>query len=70
MKDWRVFERLVALLSSDEYDDSYTIIPNAKIRGFISGRKRQIDVLIEYRFDSDLSKRIIIDAKKEADRLI
>ncbi|HEY5326103.1 MAG TPA: restriction endonuclease [Mucilaginibacter sp.] len=64
MKEWRVFERLVAILSSDEYDDSYTIIPNAKIKGFISGRKRQIDVLIEFRFNSDLSKRIIIDAKK------
>ena len=64
MNDWRTFERLVALLSSDEYDESFTIIPNAKIKGFISGRKRQIDVLIDYRHRSDLSKRVIIDAKK------
>jgi hypothetical protein len=39
MKDWRIFERLVASLSSDEYDESFTIIPNAKIKGFVSGRK-------------------------------
>jgi len=66
MKDWRTFERLVALLSTDEYDESFTIIPNAKIKGFISGRKRQIDVLVEFRYDSDLNKRIIIDAKKRS----
>lgn len=64
MKEWRIFERLVALLTSGEYDDSFTVIPNARIKGHISQRKRQIDVLVDYRYDADLSKRIIIDAKK------
>jgi len=63
MKKWREFERLVARLMSDEYDDSYTVIPNARIKGCISERKRQIDVLVEYRYNADVSKRIIIDAK-------
>ena len=64
MKEWRQYERLVALLTADEYDESQlTVIPNAKIKGFISQRKRQIDVLVDYRFDTDLNRRIIFDAK-------
>lgn len=63
MKKWREFERLVARLYASEYDDSFTVIPNARIKGYISHRKRQLDVLIDYRYDIDLSKRIIIDAK-------
>jgi len=66
MKKWRAYERLVALLTSEEYDEKeFTVIPNAKITGYISKIKRQIDVLVEYRFDSDLTKRIIIDAKNK-----
>lgn len=63
MKKWRDFERLVASLISEEYNDDVTVIPNARIKGFISGRKRQIDVLVDFRFDSDLKRRIIFDAK-------
>ncbi len=65
MKKWRAYERLVALLSTEEYidNDSYTVIPNARLKGLISERKRQVDVLIDYRHDSDLKRRIIIDAK-------
>ncbi|THU41231.1 restriction endonuclease [Niastella caeni] len=66
MKEWRIFERLVALLTSDEYYDSFTVIPNARIKGHISQRKRQIDVLVDYRYNTDLSKRIIIDAKNRS----
>lgn len=36
MKEWRVFERLVALLTSEEYGDSYTV--DAK------DRKRPVDI--------------------------
>jgi len=63
MTKWRDYERLVALLTANEYDDSFTVIPNARINGFISHRKRQIDVLVDYRFDTDLKRRIIFDAK-------
>lgn len=63
MKKWRAYERLVALLSSNEYEDSLTVIPNARVTGLISKRKRQIDILIDYRFNVDLNRRIIIDAK-------
>jgi hypothetical protein len=63
MKKWRQYERLVALLTSGEYDSEYTVIPNIRMNGFISGRKRQIDILVECRFDSDLNRRIVFDAK-------
>lgn len=63
MKKWREFERLVATLISEEHKDDITVIPNAKIYGFISGRKRQIDILADFRFDTNLNRRIIFDAK-------
>lgn len=44
MKKWRQYERLIALLTSEDYDSNFTVIPNARITGFISQRKRQIDV--------------------------
>lgn len=63
MKKWRQYERLIAKLTADDYDDNYTVIPNARLKGFISERKRQIDVLVDYRFDTNLNRRIIFDAK-------
>jgi Restriction endonuclease len=63
MKQWKAYERLIAFLTLEEYDHNFTIIPNAKIKGFISERKRQIDLLIDCRFDSNLERRIIFDAK-------
>jgi hypothetical protein len=63
MKKWRAYERLVASIIQDECDDSLTLIPNARIIGYISKRKRQIDILIDYRFNTDLKRRVIVDAK-------
>ena len=61
MEKWRVYERIVALLSTEKYDDpSLTVIPNARVTGLISNRKRQIDVLIDYRFEHDLTRRRIL----------
>ncbi len=62
-KKWREYERLLALLTLEEFDDNYTVIPNARITGFISQRKRQLDILVDYRFDTNLDRRIIFDAK-------
>lgn len=64
MKVWRAYERLVAKLTLEEHENSdRTVIPNARIMGKLSKRKRQIDVLIDYRFSHDLKRRVIIDAK-------
>lgn len=64
MEKWRLYERLIALLAIEDYSDvNYSVIPNARIKGFISERKRQIDVLVDCRFDTNLSRRVIFDAK-------
>lgn len=65
MEKWRILERVVALLTTEKYDDpDLTVISNAKITGIISNRKRQIDVLVDYRFEQNLERRLIIDAKE------
>lgn len=65
LKTWKIYERVVAKFMSEEYSsDEWTVIPNAHITGYISKRKRQIDVLIDYRFNHDLERRIIVDAKE------
>lgn len=40
------------------------VTPNARITGIISGRRRQVDAVIDVRHDTDNSRRIVIDAKK------
>ncbi|HEX5733374.1 MAG TPA: restriction endonuclease [Blastocatellia bacterium] len=64
MKDWRLYERFIAGLMSEQSSDEITVIPNARIRGAISGTIRQIDVLIDSRHDEEISRRVIIDAKR------
>ncbi|MFZ2654044.1 MAG: restriction endonuclease [Victivallales bacterium] len=62
-RDWRLYERFVSSMHSGESSIERTVIPNAKITGCISGVERQIDLLIDARFQEDISRRIIIDAK-------
>ena len=62
-QDWRKYERLVASMLAREVSTDLCVTPNARIKGGISGRSRQIDVLIDLRHDTDNDKRIIVDAK-------
>lgn len=62
--DWKIYERLIARLMADQLATNLCVTPNARIRGRISGRSRQIDVLIDARHDTDNSRRIVVDAKK------
>lgn len=62
--EWEKYERLVASMFANQASTDLCVTPNAKIRGRISGIMRQIDVLIEYRHDSDNTCRVIVDAKK------
>lgn len=63
MEAWKLYERFVARLISEQLSSAYVVSPNAKVTGSISGIRRQIDVLIDYRFDTDNTNRIIIDSK-------
>lgn len=62
--DWERYERMVARLVADQLSTDLCVTPNARLMGRISGRSRQIDVLIDTRHDTDNSRRIIVDAKK------
>ena len=57
-------ERMIARLAADELPTEYCVTPNARLIGRISGRSRQIDVLIDLRHDTDNSRRVIVDAKR------
>ncbi len=63
-EDWKLYERLVARLMADQLSPEFCVTPNARVIGAITGIKRQIDVLIDARHDTDNSRRIIVDAKR------
>ncbi|CDX21528.1 conserved hypothetical protein [Mesorhizobium plurifarium] len=63
-EDWKLYERLVARLMANQLSTEFCVTPNASILGAITGIKRQIDVLIETRHDTDNTRRIIVDAKR------
>ena len=63
---WEVYERLIARMFADQIQTDLCVTPNAYIFGEITGTKRQIDVLIDDRHNTDNSRRIIVDAKKRA----
>src|SRR5690242_17774346 len=61
---WRVYERAVAAMEAENVSLDYSVTPNAKLFGVISGSSRQVDVLIDMRWgDDDVLHRTIVDAK-------
>jgi hypothetical protein len=69
MSDWRDYERFVAKLMSDYASNDFTVIPNAKLLGSISNVERQIDVLIDAKWDNNTCRRIIVDAKRYKNKI-
>jgi Restriction endonuclease len=63
-QSWEVYERMIARLFADQLTTDVCVTPNARIVGRISGRSRQVDVLIDARHETDNTRRIIVDAKK------
>jgi hypothetical protein len=62
--DWKLYELMIARLIADQLTTELCVTPNARLKGKISGRSRQIDVLIDARHDTDNCRRIIVDAKR------
>jgi hypothetical protein len=62
-QSWEIYERMIARLFANQLTTDLCVTPNARIVGSISGRSRQIDVLIDSRHDTDNTRRIIVDAK-------
>lgn len=63
---WKLYERLVAFIESQQDDPALTVYPNVKLVGHLSGVERQVDTLIDCRLGDDRSKRVIVDAKMHA----
>lgn len=59
-----MYERLVAAFEIEAADMDASVTPNASLIGSISGVRRQIDVLVDARWNADLERRIIFDAKR------
>jgi hypothetical protein len=68
-KSWEIYERMIARLFADQSTPGLCVTPNAQIKGKISRRSRQIDVLLEARHDTDNTRRIIVDAKRRKRKL-
>ena len=65
--EWLIYERCVAAFVQEGHSGIYTtVLPNVSLIGEISGERRQIDVLIENRWQGGASSRIIVDAKKRS----
>lgn len=69
MPEWELYERLVARMVADQLKTDLCVTPNAYIVGRITGVRRQIDVLIEARHDTNNRHRIVVDAKKKSRRI-
>ena len=67
--DWRTYERIIAATEAEASGIDFSITPNARIIGKVSGKQRQVDVLIDARWGDDLSGRIIVDAKLKRRRI-
>lgn len=61
--DWKVYERVIASFEVDHADMDTSVTPNARLIGSLSGVERQIDVLVDTRWEEGVSRRIIFDAK-------
>lgn len=69
LPQWQLYERMIARLIADQIATDLCVTPNARIVGRISGRSRQIDVLIDARHDTDNTRRIVVDAKKRSRKI-
>ena len=63
---WRIYERIVAAAEVEAGGIDVSVTPNARLLGQVSGKRRQVDVLIDARWGDDLSHRIIVDAKSQS----
>lgn len=67
--EWERYERLIARMLADQVGTDLCVTPNAFIMGSVSGIRRQIDVVLDARHDTDNSRRLIVDAKKRTRKI-
>jgi hypothetical protein len=69
MEAWKIYERMIAQLFSEQVPTGLCVTPNARIMGQRSGVLRQVDVLIEPRHGPDYRRRSIVEAKRIARKI-
>lgn len=62
--DWRIYERVAACFEVEAAEMDVSVTPNASLLGSISGVRRQIDILVDARWEAGPKRRIIFDAKR------
>lgn len=65
LPNWRVYERIVAALERENLGSGIAITstPNARLIGAMRRVDRQVDLLVEARWDNYHIRRILVDAK-------
>lgn len=66
---WRVYERVVACFEAETAGMDVSVTPNASLVGSVSGVGRQIDVLVDARWETGTERRIVFDAKRRMRKL-
>ena len=67
--NWRIYERVVACCEAEGAGMDFSVTPNAALVGSISGEPRQIDVLVDVRWETGTERRIVFDAKRRGRKL-
>ena len=62
--DWHIYERVAACFEIEAASFDVSVTPNASLLGSISGVRRQIDILVDARWEEGTERRIIFDAKR------
>jgi hypothetical protein len=61
--DWLTYQRVAACFEVEAAGIKVSVTPNASLLGNISGVQRQIDILVDARWEEGVERRIIFDAK-------
>ena len=67
--EWRLYERVVACFEVETAGMDVSVTPNASLVGSTSAVPRQIDVLVDARWEGGEERRIVFDAKRRKRRL-
>ena len=66
---WRIYERVAACFEVETAGMDVSVTPNASLVGSISGAARQIDILVDARWETGTERRIVFDAKRRRRKL-
>ena len=66
---WRIYERVAACFEVESVSMDVSVTPNALLIGTNSRVRRQIDILVDAKWETGTERRIIFDAKRRRRKL-